>query len=432
MTSNTRRPGFRLWGGDSADEPEEQQTGQQPDAAEPAEESAAPAPAAEAPTPATPPEPVSEPAPEPSDESAGFLASLVNAMRSVAEEARDTSLAEFRDAVERRITELQVEASERAEELRRQADGDVAAIGEWQSAEIERIKAEAEQKTEARRTQLDHQLSDHGAASEAQVSAIRDRLAVHEKELTAFFAQLSEIHDPGAFVAAAKRMPRPPQIVNGGATSHASTQPPRQTLDMRLAALGVDRSQAETPAPPTAAAPAHEPEPEPESARESAAPEPESAETGDVATADEATAAEAELETPATETAPPEPTATDTQRDAQLAGRLAELDSELAGTAAPAQDGTADATPSGGETSTAIIVKGLGSFGAITSFKQALERVDGILGVTLSLGPTGEFVYRASHAANFDLAAAVRSVEGPGVQIERADGSLRVAVSRNR
>ena len=36
-----------------------------------------------------------------------------------------------------------------------------------------------------------------------------------------------------------------------------------------------------------------------------------------------------------------------------------------------------------------MIVKGLGSFGAITSFKQSLERVEGVRGVTLSLGPTG-------------------------------------------
>jgi hypothetical protein len=85
-----------------------------------------------------------------------------------------------------------------------------------------------------------------------------------------------------------------------------------------------------------------------------------------------------------------------------------------------------------GEGSTAIVVKGLGSFGAITSFKQALERVEGIRGVTLSLGPTGEFVYRASHAAEFDLVGAIRTIEGPSATIDEADGSLQVTVNRGR
>ena len=86
-----------------------------------------------------------------------------------------------------------------------------------------------------------------------------------------------------------------------------------------------------------------------------------------------------------------------------------------------------------GEVATAIVVHGLGSFGAITSFKQALERVDGVHGISLSLGPTGEFVYRATHEAEFDLVAAIEQIEHGGAQIERQpDGSLRVVVQRGR
>ena len=82
---------------------------------------------------------------------------------------------------------------------------------------------------------------------------------------------------------------------------------------------------------------------------------------------------------------------------------------------------------------TAIVVHGLGSFGAITSFKQALERVDGVQGISLSLGPTGEFVYRATHAADFDLVAAIEQIERGAAQIDREpDGSLRVVVQRSR
>jgi len=85
-----------------------------------------------------------------------------------------------------------------------------------------------------------------------------------------------------------------------------------------------------------------------------------------------------------------------------------------------------------GETSTPIVVKGLGSFGAITSFKQALERVDGVRGVTLSLGPTGEFVYRASHGAEFDIIGAIRTIEGQGAGIEESEGSVLVTIERQR
>ena len=65
-------------------------------------------------------------------------------------------------------------------------------------------------------------------------------------------------------------------------------------------------------------------------------------------------------------------------------------------------------------------MKGLGSFGAITGFRQALASVDGIDGVSLSLGPTGEFVFRAIHAVGFDVAAAIMKLEGEAAKIEAA------------
>jgi hypothetical protein len=52
--------------------------------------------------------------------------------------------------------------------------------------------------------------------------------------------------------------------------------------------------------------------------------------------------------------------------------------------------------------------------------------------VTLSLGPTGEFVYRASHAGDYDLAAAIQGLEGPTASIENTDGTLVVTLSRAR
>jgi hypothetical protein len=135
--------------------------------------------------------------------------------------------------------------------------------------------------------------------------------------------------------------------------------------------------------------------------------------------------------------------AAESSGDTDLARRLAQLDERLSGAEATAEAPAGNGTPipvapaaappaAGADASTAIVVKGLGSFGAITSFKQALERVDGIRGVTLSLGPTGEFVYRASHAAEFDLEAAIRAIEGDAATIDRSDGSFQVTVSRTR
>lgn len=328
----------------------------------------------------------------PDGDSSEFLVSLVGAMRGVAESSRDASLAELRTTVDAQIEQLNAAATEKEAELRRAADLDLQGVGDWERDETERIRAEAESRRDARRTKLDQQLTEHRAASEREVEATRARLADHERELAAFFAQLAEISDPAAFVAAAKRMPQAPGPTNATATPAPDKVDEPAADDPRLAAL---------------AAAADEP----------------------AADGNATEAPVAETEAAPTEAAPA-PEAADTDTDNRLAARLAQLDQRIAGGTQPVT--AAPAPANGGETSTAVIVKGLGSFGAITSFKQALERVEGVRGVTLSLGPTGEFVYRASHAADFDMVAAVQSVEGPSATVEDTDGTLVVTLSRQR
>ena len=108
-----------------------------------------------------------------------------------------------------------------------------------------------------------------------------------------------------------------------------------------------------------------------------------------------------------------------------LAARLAELDAELPDegvTAAPQESIT-----------TEIVVRGLGSFGAITGFRQALSGADGIEAVALSLGQSGEFIFRATHRASVDLAKVITSLEGEGAKIEaRTEGGLLVTLDRAR
>ncbi|MGH2427686.1 MAG: hypothetical protein ACRDGV_02190, partial [Candidatus Limnocylindria bacterium] len=319
-----------------------------------------------------------EPAPVPAEGEASpeFLHELVAAMRRVADEARQSNVAQLRERSEEQVKQLQTASEQRAADLRQRAEADVAGIGDWAKSEAERIRAEAEKRVAARRTQLDEQLAGETKRSEEEAAALRARLSAYERDLDAYHAQLIEITDPAAFAAAAKRIPRPPQI---GATG-----------DGPAAAVATGTTPA-TPAEP-------------------------SAPTNGVTT--EAAASDAD-----------EPT------DEKLAGRLAELDSQLD---EPASRGTrtsaeAESPPASSAEATSIVVKGLGSFGAITGFRQSLAAAEGIDAVSLSLGPTGEFVYRASHASGFDVAAAIARLEGDAAKVEPGpDGSLQVTLSRQR
>jgi hypothetical protein len=95
-----------------------------------------------------------------------------------------------------------------------------------------------------------------------------------------------------------------------------------------------------------------------------------------------------------------------------------------AATVAPA---AAPADERGEEATTQVLVTGLTSFGAITSFKQSLEHVAGIHRVSLGLGTSGEFIFTTLHRAGFDLAAAIRTFE-ESAQFAASDGHLRVTV----
>ncbi len=388
MTANQRRPGFRLpwsseeeaaagtsaseaeaWTAAAADAPSNEATSTNlPPATDPA---AANEPAAAEPPTSTAAE---SPAPSPSVQAAGtpadaeaspdFMRELVTAMRRVADEARQAGVTDIGARADEQIKRLEADAARRREELQARAEKDVAAVGEWAKAEADRIRAEAEQRVVARRAQLDQQLAADATRNEGEAKALRDRVAEYERELEAYHAQLSEISDPAAFAAAAKRMPRPPKL-DGVAGASAA---------------------AEAARPPTNPAPA-------------AAPAASNGVTPDVS---EVHPAEEEV----------------------LSIRLAELDATLPDEAAP---------PAAEPTTTEIVVKGLGSFGAITGFRQALSGVEGVEGVALSLGQAGEFIFRATHRVGFDIGAAITKLEGDAAKIEpRPEGGLQVTLDRAR
>ena len=345
-----------------------------------------------------PPEPTLQQ--EPSD----FLGSLVDAMRRVVEATRDRTLAEMREAVETEAGQLDLARGARETALREHAEAEIAGVGSWERAEIERIRAEALRKVQARGGQLDQELAQLAAANTAEHAALSARAEAYEREVSQFIEGLEAIKDPAAFAAAARKMPSP--------WSARPAQPVATTLAPTPAA------PAAPPTTPTAA------EPAPMGTAPVAMP-----------AAEIAPAVEAAAEPPRPEATKPEPAAEPATPAAAATNGAAEHNGSASATdvasadVIPAEPVAPEPEPVADQT-TAIQVHGLGSFGAITSFKQSLEKVEGVRSVTLGLGPSGEFIYTATHSPAFDLTAAIRAIEGEGVEIERDNGTLKVKVGK--
>ncbi len=316
-----------------------------------------------------------------------FLQSLVDAMRKIAEQTRDDALAQLGAAVAERAAGIHTDTEKRAAELHELADGDLKTVTSWEQDEIKRIRDEAASKVSARNATLDAQIAANVAAGEGAVTAVQARVDAFEAEMTSFFAQLNEIHDPAALASALKRIPQAPSLTD------ATPAPAGDTAPSPSAAMEPEAVPATAAAPEPEAMPAEVPE----AASAEAAPAP----------AEESAAAPAQAEPAPAEPTPAEPAA-------ELAA------AESAATEAPAEE-------SGEEATTQVLVTGLTSFGAITSFKQSLERVSGIHRVSLGLGTSGEFIFTAVHSPGFDLSGAIRSFE-EAAQFAAANGQLRVTV----
>lgn len=368
MTESSRK-GVRLpWLGDQEEQGTEMPSGDNGAMTDQAEEAVTPD-AGTAPA-AAPSAPVAE-ASEP------FLDDLVQAMRQITEQARDEALAQLRAAAATRSAELRTATEARAAELRDLADADVQQVADWEQGEMERVATEAAAKVSARKAKLDSQLKANTASGEGAMSAVQGRIDAFEREMAAFFAQLNDMHDPVAFASAVKRMPRAPSLSDTPAAPSEHTAP---------APAGT----------PTAAAPA---------SRVEAA-----------ATAETATTPADTTSTVDAEAAPADPAATSSEP-------------EVAAQEAPQAETAAETAqePETEEASTQVLVTGLTSFGAITSFKQSLERVAGVRRVSMGLGTSGEFIFTAVHGVGFDVTQAIQSFEA-GAQFVSTDDQLRVTI----
>ena len=388
----------------------------------------------------------SNPDQTPGEAPSDFLRSLVEAMRRVVEATRDRTLAEMREAVETEAGQLDMVRAARETALREHAEAEITGVGSWERAEIERIRAEALRKVQARGGQLDQELAELAAANTAEHAALAARADAYEREVSDFIAGLEGIQDPATFAAAARRMPSPwaaktpnaataPRMApTAGAPEAKAAEPaaaptPAATADAAPTEGASAETRAAAPVAAVSEAPVAAAEPEPTEAK-SQAPQ---AEPPQPATPQPEAPQPAAPQPVVPQPAQPEPMTakpvagpTDGAPGGEGNGVTSPTDTAAADVV-PAEPVAPEPVP---DQATAIQVHGLGSFGAITSFKQSLEKVDGIRSVTLGLGPSGEFIYTATHAPTFDLGSAIRAIEGDGVEIERDNGTLKVKVGK--
>ena len=350
-----------------------------------------------------------------------FLQSLVDAMRKIAEQTRDDAMAQLRASVAERSATIRSNTEGRAAELHEAANTDLASVSAWEQGEIQRIRDEAAAKVSARNATLEAQLAANVAAGEGAMAAVGARVDAFEAEMTSFFAQLNDIHDPAALASALKRIPHAPPLNDAGAASTGDTAPSPAAV------------AAEEPEVTPAAIAQPEPEGFPEvttAVTVTATPqatEPdngvaESEAASDAATA--ATAAPAAVPVAATAVAEPEAEEATVAQAAEPAVAEPVVAEPVVAEPAVAEPAVEEAVE---EATTQVLVTGLTSFGAITSFKQSLESQPGILRVSLGLGTSGEFIFTAVHRAGFDVSYAIRSFED-AAEFVTGNGQLRVTV----
>ena len=131
-----------------------------------------------------------------------FLQSLVDAMRKIAEQTRDDAMAQLKASVAERSASIRSNTEQRAAELHEAANTDLAGVSAWEQGEIQRIRDEAGSKVSARNTTLEAQLAANVAAGDGAMAAVDARVDAFEAEMTSFFAQLNDIHDPAALASA--------------------------------------------------------------------------------------------------------------------------------------------------------------------------------------------------------------------------------------
>ena len=426
MTANQRRPGFRLPWSSETDGPEGESSAPAVEASAEtapvastelstgaAEAKASATTSTDTPAPSDPA--VATEAPAPADAKAAAEAKPGEEPQAVAETETETEPA----AGEGAAVEPAPPPAPKAEAADTANGGDdfmrdlVAAMrkvaDEAREAGVADLRTNAEEQVASLDTDAERRREELRARAEADVAGIGDWAA----------AEAERIRAEAEARVAARRAQLDQQLAGDTARTEAEKKALRDRVagyERELEAFHAQLAEINDPAAFAAAA-KRMPQPPKLGAAMATAPSP--ATSADGAPVEPATGASNGVHATKAEVHPAE--------EEVLASRLAELDATL-----PESGATAVAAPAESVT-TEVVVKGLGSFGAITGFRQALSGVDGVEGVALSLGQTGEFVFRATHASDFDVRAAITTLEGDGAKVEeRPEGGLRVTLDRAR
>lgn len=346
-----------------------------------------------------------------------FLIDLTHAMQAAAEQARATTLEQFRVEGSTYVEQIKGRSVADADALRRHAEEDVAGIKEWSRTAIARIREQAENRIAGRRGQLDGQLTRHAALVEQNVARIEVQIASFEAEMAAFFDELLAETDVSMLAARAQQMPEAPAFgepdeaafaallaePGSGVPVAAQVAEPEPMVDV---APDARTAEATSDAGVEPAASAAEPDvaqhAEPDG--DSPARDPRLAQLGltpDFASA-EADAAEAA---------------------AAEVSEIPELDGDglaarLAGRVLPPGPGdSAEEGPAAPMASTQVAVAGLVSVASIASFKRHLGRLAGVRHVSVSSGPDGEFRFAVQHEATLSLRDVIPTLPGFGARV---------------
>ena len=305
-----------------------------------------------------------------------LVAGLIRAMRDAAGTARQEAAARFTEEAKARVESLNALSVEEAAQLRRQADVEIGEIRDWSKAEMARIREETDHRIAGRRRLLEGEVEAHAEHVERRIERVQAAIGDFGRRMDTFFEELLAEEDPARLATLAEQLPEPPAL-DVDAIDDLDDLDDREPTAMKV-----------------------------------------------VLDARGAAAAEAEA------LADLQPADDDADPDAQP---MAESDDDMpaeADVVRRLEAFTNPSVPTPEAVTSRLAVVGLVSVASIAGFKRALARTPGARSVTVTSGPTGDFVFTVVHDIDTDLPAAVAALDGFAAMVTgEADGVMTVTAS---
>lgn len=167
------------------------------------------------------------------DDSGVFQAELADAMHGAARNQHQRIVGDLEQRRAAHVEGVRSQSTTEADELKAQADRDVADVEAWAEAEIRRIQTERERRLDARRQEVDGRLEWHGSVVEREIAVVEESIAAYRVEIDDFFARLDAEGDPSAIAGLAARVPAMPRLseVSAAARARALAELPEPAPD---------------------------------------------------------------------------------------------------------------------------------------------------------------------------------------------------------